>query len=365
MFWRPAWQRYALAIAITVLVTLTRFALDPILTNHSVFIFYFASVILAAWYCGFGPSMLNVVLGAAIASFAFAEPRGSFRIAEFRHQVGLAFYCITSSYLAYLIHWLNRDIARRQQVERDYRRSQEQVQLHQLELAHLARLGVMGEMVAGLAHELNQPLHAAKNYARGGIRRLLKSAEHDEELLMALERIGQEADRAAEILHRVRAFVQKTGPDIAAISVNILVQDAVAINSLELQQTGTRIVCELAPDIPPAMADRIQIEQVIVNLARNGLESMSEVPEEQRVLRIGTRQYDEQTIEVFVRDGGKGVAAPEMEKIFEPFFTTKPEGMGMGLAICRTIVAAHAGRLWVSANEDCGCTFHFTLPVAR
>ncbi len=362
---RPALLRYAVAIAITVLVTLVRWALDPFLTNHSIFTFYFASVILAAWYCGLGPSILNVVLGATIAAFFFAEPRGSFQISEFRHQLALAFFCIVSGYLAYLIHWLNRDIARRQQVECDLRASQEQLQLHQIELAHMSRLSVMGEMAASLAHELNQPLHAAKNYARGSIRRMLKSAEHDGEVLTALEHIADEADRAAEILRRVRDFVQKTGPHISTISLNDLVREAVAINSLELKQIRAKIVCELAPDIAPVTADPIQIEQVVVNLARNGLESMYGVPEEQRVLSIGTRRCDEQTIEVFVRDRGKGIGEEEMARIFEPFFTTKPEGMGMGLAISRSIIQAHEGRLWASPNEDRGCTFHFTLPIAQ
>ena len=113
------------------------------------------------------------------------------------------------------------------------------------------------------------------------------------------------------------------------------------------------------------MADPIQIEQVVVNLARNGLESMHEMPDEERVLNIGTRRYDDQTMEVFVRDRGKGHQRAGNEKIFEPFFTTKPEGMGMGLAISRSIIQAHEGRLWVGANEDRGCTFHFTLPIAK
>ncbi len=223
----------------------------------------------------------------------------------------------------------------------------------------------MGEMAAGLAHELNQPLHAAKNYARGGIRRLLKNPEPDAELTTALERIGEEADRAAEIIRRVRAFVQKTGPQVSAISLPDLVQEAVTIVSLELKRTRAKIVCELTPDIAPVKADPIQIEQVVVNLALNGLESMQEMPEEQRTLSIGARRCDEQTVEVFVRDRGKGIGAEVQERIFEPFFTTKAEGMGMGLAISRSIIQAHEGRLWVSANDDRGCTFHFTLPVAQ
>ena len=229
----------------------------------------------------------------------------------------------------------------------------------------MSRLSIMGEMVASLAHELNQPLHAAKNYACGSVRRLLKSSECDTELIEALQHMADETDRAAEILRRVRDFVQKTGPCISEISVNDLVQEAVMINRLELKQTRGRIVCDLAPEIAAVRADPIQIEQVVVNLARNGLESMQETPEEQRILTIGTRQRDEQTIEVFVRDRGKGIGEQELKKIFEPFFTTKPEGMGMGLAISRSIIQTHEGRLWVSANEDGGSTFHFTLPVTQ
>jgi signal transduction histidine kinase len=361
----PAWQRYAVAVAITALITLIRYALDPVLSNNSIFTFYFASVILAAWYCGLGPSIMNVALGAAIASFTFAEPRGSFMIFEFRHRVGLVFYCTISGYLAYLIYWLKRDIARRKQVESDLRASQEQLELHQIELAHMSRLSIMGEMAASLAHELNQPLHAARNYARGSIRRLLKQPQQDAELVEALERMANETDRAAEILRRVRDFVQKNGRCVSALHLNDLVREAVEINSLELKQTRARIVCELAADIAPVMADPIQIEQVVVNLARNGLESMAETPEEERVLSIGTRWHDERSVEVFVRDRGNGIGETERGKVFEPFFTTKSEGMGMGLAISRSIIQSHEGRLWFSANEDRGCTFHFTLPIAK
>ncbi len=125
------------------------------------------------------------------------------------------------------------------------------------------------------------------------------------------------------------------------------------------------IVCELAPDLAPVKADPIQIEQVVVNLVRNGLEAMHDATDGECAVTIGTRRYDEHAIEISVRDRGKGIGKEEMRKIFEPFFTTKPEGMGMGLAICRSIVQAHEGRIWVSANDDRGCTFHFTLPVAQ
>jgi signal transduction histidine kinase len=359
------WSRYFMAIVITGLVTLVRHLLDHWVAQHSIFSFYFASVILAAWYCGLGPSILNVFLGAATASYAFAPPRGSFQIADFKHQFGLAVFCAVSSYLAYLIYLLKRDIARRKEVEADLRASQEQLQLHQAEAAHMSRLSIMGEMSASLAHELNQPLHAAKNYARGCICRLLKNPDHDVELMAVLERIGEEADRAAQILRRVRDFIQKTGPHIAEISVNDTVQDAVSIINLELKKNRAKVVCELAAGIASVKADPIQIEQVIVNLARNGLEAMQDSPEGQRVLNIGTRQCDGKSVEVYVRDRGKGISQQEMTRVFEPFFTTKPEGMGMGLAISRTIIQSHEGQLWVSPNADKGCTFQFSLPICQ
>jgi len=361
---RTLLDRYLIGIAATLTVAVVRAWLDPILGYGVAFAIFYMAIIFTAWYSGLWPALFVLVLGLCLAIYLFDESRGSLLIYPFRAQVACTVYVIIGVYLAYLIDCLTRDIARRKQVESDLRASQEQLQLHQNELAHMARLSIMGEMAASLAHELNQPLHAVKNYARGSVRRLLKDPEHDVELMTILERIGEEADRAAEILRRVRDFVQKIGPNVSAISVNDLVQDAVMINNLDLKRTRAKVVCTLAPNIAFVRADPIQIEQVVVNLARNGMESMQDIPEEQRVLSIGTRQCDEQTIEVFVRDCGKGISEQEIKKIFEPFFTTKAEGMGMGLAISRSIIQSHEGRLWVSANDDRGCTFHFTLPVA-
>ena len=160
--------------------------------------------------------------GPCLASYLFDDSRGALAVYAFRRQIACLVYIAVGVYLAYLIDWLTRDIARRQQVERDLRVSQDQLQSHQIELCSMSRLSIMGEMAASLAHELNQPLHAAKNYARGSIRRLLKAPQHDAEIMAALERIGEEADRAAEILRRVRNFVQKTGPQVSVISLGDL-----------------------------------------------------------------------------------------------------------------------------------------------
>jgi signal transduction histidine kinase len=362
---RPILDRLLIGLLATLTVAVVRWWLDPILGGSVAFVVFFIAIIFTAWYSGFWPALCAMAIGMVLASYLFDDSRGSLLIYTFRNQMGCVVYVTVGLYLAYLIDWLTRDIAQRKQIESELRSTQEQLQLHQLELAHMSRLSIMGEMAASLAHELNQPLHAAKNYARGSIRRMLKDPHRDTELMAALEHIADETDRAAGILRRVRDFVQKTAPQFTAISVNDLVQEAVKITNFELKRTAARIVCELASDIRPVRADPVQIEQVVVNLARNGLESMHELPEGQRVLGIGTRRCDEHTVEVFVRDRGTGISELEMPRVFEPFFTTKQEGMGMGLAISRSIINSHEGQIWVSTNDDRGCTFHFTLPVAE
>ena len=304
-------------------------------------------------------------LGWCLASYCSTVRGAIWPFTRSGSQVAAQFTSLSAFTCAYLIDWLKRDIARRQQVESDLRASQEQLQLHQTELAHMSRLSIMGEMAASLAHELNQPLHAAKNYARGSVRRLLKHPQRDAELMTALEQIARGGGprggnhpqgprfRAEDRPARFRHFAERSGPR----------SDGDRQPGAQANSCQDRL--RTCPDLAPVMADPIQIEQVVVNLARNGLESMHEVPEEQRVLRIGTRRCDEQTVEVFVRDCGKGISEEDMKRVFEPFFTTKPEGMGMGLAISRSIIQAHEGRLWVTANDDRGCTFHFTLPVGK
>lgn len=242
---------------------------------------------------------------------------------------------------------------------------EEQLERHRAELAHVARLSMMGEMAASLAHELNQPLHAINNYASGSLMRLLKTPQRDQELVTALEKVSEEANRAAEIVRRVKWFVQKRESPFSEVSVNRLVEEVVLLSKAELEQRHAKVALELSDNLPVVMGDPVQIEQVIMNLVRNGLEAMEETPEENRLLGIKTMRRGDEMVQLEVCDRGKGIGREDLAKVFEPFFTTKPEGMGMGLAISRSIVRAHGGRLWLSADQDQGCTFHFTLPVGE
>ncbi len=359
---RSAVLRYSLALVITAEITALRYVLDPFLNNTSIFSFFFVPVILAAWYLGLGPSLLNIVCGVVIAALFFAPPRGSLIMQDPRHVSAMIAFTAVSTYLAYLIHWLRRDIARRQRVEADLVASQELAQAHQAELAHAGRLSLMGEMTASLAHELNQPLHSARNYAQGSIRRLRKDPEADLEVLIALEKISEASDRAAEILRRVRDFVNKSAPSVELIDIGELLHDAAMIADLGPMPQRAKVVFDVAADLPPVLGDKVEIEQVVVNLARNALEAMDELASEDRRLLLGACRSDEELIEIFVRDCGAGIDADARETVFEPFFTTKVDGMGMGLAICRSIVERHEGTLWFTANETGGATFHFTLP---
>jgi PAS domain S-box-containing protein len=242
---------------------------------------------------------------------------------------------------------------------------EEQLQQHRAELAHMARLNMMGAMAASLAHELNQPLHAVKNYAYGSVCRLLKAPEKDAELVAALEQISTEADRAAAIVRRVRGFIRKRAPEVSAVSLNRLVAEVVLLSKAEFERHDGKVVLELSADLPLVLGDSIEIEQVLMNLVHNGLEAMDETPHDKRLLGIKTMRQGDDMVQIEVRDCGTGIDAEYLERVFEPFFTTKPEGMGMGLAISRSIIQAHGGRLWVSANQDRGCTFRFTLSIGK
>jgi PAS domain S-box-containing protein len=252
------------------------------------------------------------------------------------------------------------DLKRAQEVLQ--RAHQEERRRHRDELAHVARLSMMGEMAAGLAHELNQPLHAIKNYARGSVWRVSKGTEIDHELLAALEQTCKEADRASEIIGRVRRFIRKGDPQIAAVALNALIEEVVMLAQPDIEAHRATVVLELAKQLPSVAADSIQIEQVVMNLVRNGLESMNQTADVRRILTIATT-HQPQGVRIDVCDCGSGLREEDLDKIFEPFYTTKPGGMGMGLAISSSIVRSHGGRLWASIDQDRGATFHVLLPL--
>ena len=232
---------------------------------------------------------------------------------------------------------------------------------HMLEAAHASRIITIGEMSTQLAHEISQPLASIGAYSSACIRLIEKDRADTEELYSAFKSISTQAIRAQEIMHELRNFVKKDSSR-KTVSVNELVQNAIRFLQIEIRENKPDLSLELAEDLPLIEADQILIEQVIINLVKNAMEAMQILDQEDRRLTIETNVCQDSGVFVSVKDSGPGITDYEASKIFEPFYTTKPEGMGMGLAIIRSIIDSHGGELEVLTNDDNGTTFHFTLP---
>src|SRR5574343_105875 len=233
----------------------------------------------------------------------------------------------------------------------------------QKRLEQTSRLITMGEMASSLAHELNQPLSAIANYCAGCVKRMQAGNYKIDDLLAAMQKASEQAERAGKIIRRMRDMVKKGDPNRQPVALEALVDEARAFADIEAQRTGTQIVVDLPKHLPNIVVDRIMIEQVLLNLVKNGIEAMGDVPFERRQLTLHARQVDDRLLEISVTDQGHGLAEEDVEKIFAPFYTTKAEGMGIGLAICRSIIEFHQGRLWVTPRREGGTVFHFTVPI--
>jgi PAS domain S-box-containing protein len=246
----------------------------------------------------------------------------------------------------------------------ELRQAEEQASRHQAELAHLLRLHTVGEMTASLAHEINQPLGAIANYAQGTRRRLNTGSIAPGELSHAMAEIAREALRAGEITRRVRALIRKDEPHREVTDVRQLVAAALAIAAPLAEDRGIALRFRESGDLPCVEVDRIQIEQVVLNLVLNALDAV-ETQSDRREIDVCAAACGDDRVEVAVCDSGAGLAPELLERVFEPFFTTKASGLGMGLAISRSIIEAHDGRLSAVRNPEGGAIFSFQLPVVK
>ncbi|HEX6571773.1 MAG TPA: PAS domain S-box protein [Steroidobacteraceae bacterium] len=249
------------------------------------------------------------------------------------------------------------DVTDRRQTEDEARQLQER-------LTHFSRLSTMGEMAAGLAHEINQPLSAITMYAQACQRFMRAPSREDADVLEALEQISAQALRAGEVIRRLRNFVKNREVKREPVDCNRLLEDLRTLAETDARLHNVRLRIEAEPDLPTVHADPIQLQQVVLNLVRNAIDAMDDVPETQREVVLSARLLPEGEIEVVVADHGTGLVPEATEHLFNPFFTTKSGGTGLGLAISRSIVRAHGGRLWHTPNERTGARFHFTLPVS-
>jgi two-component system sensor histidine kinase DctS len=241
------------------------------------------------------------------------------------------------------------------------KRAEEQLRQQQERLQFTARLVTMGELASTLAHELNQPLSAIASYSTGCLNKLESGAYEPAKLAQVLRKLGVQAQHAGEIIRRVHDFVRRTEPKRAPCDLNAVINDALGLLDAQVRRHGVRVQADLAADLPEICADRVMIEQVVVNLLRNAIDAMRDTPPEARLLGVASANGDA-GITVSVADRGTGIGAEVVERLYTPFFSTKEEGMGMGLNICRSIIELHKGRLWFEPNAAGGTLFRFTLP---
>ena len=256
------------------------------------------------------------------------------------------------------------DLTERKRAEAEARESERRYRDIETELAHANRVMTMGQLTASIGHEVNQPIAAARNNAAAALRFLSIRPPDLEEVGEALRCVVKGTDRAADIINRIRALVKKESPLDTRFNINDAINDLIGLTRSEVAEKGVTVRLRLAEGLSAVQGDRVQLQQVVLNLILNAVEAMSSVDYVRRELSISTDPSGADNILVAVRDSGPGIDPEHLDRVFDSFYTTKPNGMGLGLSICRSIVDAHGGRLWADANEPRGAVFQFTLPAA-
>jgi C4-dicarboxylate-specific signal transduction histidine kinase len=241
-------------------------------------------------------------------------------------------------------------------------RAEEALQKAQTELAHVSRLMTLGELTASISHEVNQPIAAIVTNGQVCLRLLALEMPRPDDLRTAVERIVRDANRASEVIQRIRALAKRSEPQMVSLDINDVIREAIPLVQREVFNHGASLRTELASALPPVLGDRVQLQQVVINLLINGVEAMTSITDRPREILVRSQQHEAGQVHVAVLDSGIGIDS-ETERLFSAFFTTKPSGMGMGLSISRSIIRAHGGRLWASPNPGHGAAFQFTVPI--
>ena len=380
-----ALSRYAFAIGLVSVALFLSLVLQVPFGNPF-WLFFPVAVIASTWFGGRGPGWVAVGLSTVAVLYYFIPPIRSFLVKP--RDVPFFFAFVACEVIA------NRLISWRRETEESLRRSRDELEirvedrtgelknanhalLHQMaeqrrteealqiartELARVVRITTIGELAASIAHEVNQPLAAVVANADACVAWLARENPDLTEARAAAERTTLGATRASEVIGRIRSLINKTAPERAQVQMNEIIREVVALADGQASRNNVSVVTELTADLPPVLGDRIQLQQVILNLMLNGIEAMAGISDRMRRLRIRSQIQEAGQVLVSIEDSGLGVKAEIMTRLFEPFFTTRSQGIGMGLPISRSIVEAHGGRLWAESTVNQGSVFQFTLP---
>ena len=254
------------------------------------------------------------------------------------------------------------DLTERKQAEVEARESERRYRETQMQLAHANRVATMGQLTASIAHEVNQPIAATVTNAQAALRWLGAEPPNLDELHQTLGRIVRDGNRAGAVVGRIRNLIKKESPGDERVDINAAIREVIELTRSEAMKNGVSVQTDLADGLPPVRGDRVELQQVILNLIVNALEAVSGMGQGSRELQISAGKSEPADVLVAVRDSGPGLDPAALEHLFKAFYTTKPNGLGMGLSICRSIIEAHGGRMWASANSPRGAVFQFTLP---
>jgi C4-dicarboxylate-specific signal transduction histidine kinase len=255
------------------------------------------------------------------------------------------------------------DLTDRKRAEAEARESERRYREVQMDLAHANRVATMGQLTASIAHEVNQPIAATVTGAQAALNWLGHQPPDLAEVRLSLAQIVQDGRRAGDVIGRIRDLIRKAPPRKDRLEINGAIREVIELTRSEARKNGVSVKTELAEGLPLLYGDRVQLQQVILNLIINAIEAMSGTSEGLRELLISSAPANSGGVLVAVRDSGPGLAPAGLDRLFEAFYTTKPSGLGIGLSICRSILEAHGGRLWASTNEPHGAIFQFTVPA--
>jgi C4-dicarboxylate-specific signal transduction histidine kinase len=377
--------RYCVSILIVLAALLLSLSLQEPFANPSWFLFP-AAILATTWLCGNGPGWLAVGLSTLAVQYFFIPPLRTWVL----HSRDLPFifsFVVCEVVANRIVAWRIRtedavresrdqlevrvtertadlknanDALRAQMVEQ--RRTEEALQAARAELARVVRITTVGELAASIAHEVNQPLAAVVANADACVAWLTLKIPDLAEAQAAAMRAVEGATRASDVIARIRSLITKGVPQKTKVDVNDVIEDTLALTKEQVARNNVSLSLHLDTDLSQVMGDRVQLQQVILNLVANAVEAMANVTERSRTLEIRSQRDPGHGIRISVQDAGVGISEELIPRLFEPFFTTRARGIGMGLAISRSIVEAHGGRFWVESKLNEGTVFHLTLP---